>query len=58
MQNSKFEQPYHEAFVFSEANKILSEKVLENVLKILSKKYPRNSKYVDDFNLPWTPYFN
>lgn len=46
--------------IFTEQNKILSEKVLEKVVKVLSAKYPRSdyhSQYVDDFIFPWEENF-
>ncbi len=60
IQNEKFEVPRDEIEVFDERTKILSEKILEKICNVLSKKYPRRSEYVGyvaDFIFPWNRHF-
>jgi len=47
-----------ESNVFTEKKKILSEKCLELVMKMMEAKFPRQGRrYVDDFELPWNGYW-
>lgn len=45
--------------IFKEAEKILSEQVLEKVLKTMSEKHSRGDNYhsVDNFSLPWDEHY-
>lgn len=59
IQNVKEQFENNEEDVFTEKRKILTEKVLEKILKQMIKKYSRGEamNYVNDFELPWNEYF-
>lgn len=60
IQNERKNTPSNESEAFREDKKILAEKVLEKMMKIMSAEYHRNLStigYVDDFELPWEEHF-
>ncbi len=59
IQNTKGYEPVDEVEVFTDMNKISSEKVLEKILDTLSQRYARDERLqsVDDFILPWNRHF-
>lgn len=57
IQNTKNHFEKDDAQAFSEARMILSEQVLEQIIKTLEKKHPRSNDYVQKFELPWDSHF-
>jgi len=58
IQNIRVELESSDYHVFTERRKIMAEKAVELVLKTMAKKYGRGaSRYVKDFELPWSEYF-
>ena len=59
IQNGRFEEPRKEQEIYHEGLKILSEKILEKVIKTMTFHYEREKKYnyVKDFELPWNEHF-
>lgn len=57
IQNTKnhFEKDDNQAF--SEDRMILSEQALEEVIRTLARKHPRDHDYVQKFELPWETHF-
>lgn len=53
IQNTKNHFEKDDSQAFSEARMLLSEQALEQVIKTLAEKHPRNSEYVQKFDLPW-----
>ncbi|RRY16203.1 hypothetical protein EGJ57_22265 [Brucella anthropi] len=53
IQNTKNHFERDDLHAFSEARLILSEQALEQVIKTLAEKHPRNHKFVQSFELPW-----
>lgn len=57
IQNTKNHFERDDRHAFSEARMILSEQALEQVIKTLAEKHPRDHKYVQKFELPWDSHF-
>ena len=60
IQNEKNQLAPDDIAVYTENNKILSEKALEKVVKVMSEKYPRSeyhTQYVNNFTFPWEEHF-
>jgi len=59
IQNEKRQLEENESGVFSRERKILAEKSLEKVVKIIAANYSRNlsGSYVSNFNFPWSEHF-
>ncbi|MBM7048373.1 hypothetical protein [Rhizobium lusitanum] len=53
IQNTKNHFERDDSQAFSEARMVLSEQALEQVIKTLAEKHPRDHKYVQKFELPW-----
>jgi hypothetical protein len=59
IQNVKRDFEPYDADAFSEPRKVLAERVLEKTLRTMLSRYDRGPSfnYVNDFVLPWEPYF-
>lgn len=59
IQNVKNDFEPDDANAFTEARKVLAERVLEKTLRTMLRKYDRGPEfnYVSDFVLAWEPYF-
>lgn len=59
IQNTNGDFEPDECDAFSEKRRVLAEKVLEKVMRVMSAKYPRREShhFVEDFTLPWTAHF-
>lgn len=58
IQNTKKHFEPNDQDAFSEGRLILSEQALELVMLAMARKFPRpNHNFVEDFVLPWDPYF-
>jgi hypothetical protein len=59
IQNDKKENPKDDIDVFSDDNLLISEKVLELIMKVMSKDHIRSDKsdYIGDYNLPFNEHF-
>ncbi|WP_419697295.1 hypothetical protein ACN2CC_35415 (plasmid) [Mesorhizobium muleiense] len=53
IQNTKNHFEKDDSQAFSEARMILSEQALEQVIKTLAEKHPRDHDFVQKFELPW-----
>lgn len=57
IQNEKQKLERDDIDAFSKERLIISEKVLEIMMKVMSEKYPRNIEAVDKFSLPFREHF-
>src|SRR5262245_2926658 len=58
IQNTKHHFEPDDPVAFSEGRLVLSERVLELVMRTMAKKFARpNHNFVEDFTLPWDPHF-
>jgi hypothetical protein len=59
IQNKKADFEPDDANAFSEARRVLAERVLEKTLRTMLQKYDRGPQFnfVEDFSLPWRPHF-
>lgn len=60
IQNENKDPEKNEEKVFTKERKILAEKTLEEIIKIMVQKYNRNNSaaqgHVEDFTFPWDPH--
>ncbi len=63
IQNEKQNFEVDEIYAFTKARRVQAEKMVEVLMKTISTLYPRpihirDSGFVEDFELPWNPYFD
>lgn len=57
IQNERNEFERDEDHAFSIDRKILAEKTLEKIMRLMSRKHNRGMKAVDHFILPWSAHY-
>jgi hypothetical protein len=57
IQNTKDYPPRNERDAYTADKKLLAEKAVEKVFRVMAKKYARKLDHVDNFTLPWEPHF-